>query len=1110
VKSLKLRFGILAVLLCVHQVRAQSTFGSVVGSVKDASDAAVPAALITIRDVDENLSRSTSTNDQGLYQFLNLRPGRYEITAAKAGFSTVKIPDILLESRQELRSDIQFQVAALAETVTVEATATAMNTENATIADSKDNRQITQLPVNYRGATTSPLAAILTVPGAQQDTSGNISIGGGMPTMIEYTVDGVSTVSVRSNGPLTDMYPSSEMLSEFKVTSINNNAEFAQMGDVTVSTKSGTNLIHGSAFWYHQNRALDATTYGATQKQAKVFNTFGGSFSGPVQIPRVYRGRNRTFFYVTYEGNRRPGSQLLQFTVPTAAMDAGNLIGLPGGSAVDPLSGAPFPNNQVPATRISPVASTFLSKYYAVPNFGSALLSNYRTLAPIPSTTNGYDFRLDHAISTRQQVYARWSWKDIPYYSANGLLPASNRDILSKNLIVSDNFTIRPNLINEFRFGISLWERTENFPIKGAEALKTLGIQGLDVSKHADAGAFPGIDFSDGTGFSTVGRSKDSPVRSRSYQFSNNLSWIKGRHSLKFGGDVRKLAYLDGLYFNGSDDFGNFTFQQGAFSGNAFVDFLLGLPYSSSFAITGPDLTQNVMHYQVFAQDEWRVTDRLTLNFGLRWELHPPFSEANGNISNYDPVTGNVVIPDHALPPATGFAASINACPGVTSALPCTKILSASQAGFPANLRWTYYRNFDPRFSFAFRPFRNNKTVVRGGFGVFTETTLGSLAYALTGIHTTDTRVFQNYQGAGTPPLWTLPQAYAGTQSLDAVGTQDFVVATDPHLRDPRTYQWTFTIDREIVRDTALRVSYIGSNSVGLIGEADLNQVHASTTPYSDSRKPNPDWSRILVRDGINFAAYHALQVEVSRHFRRGLLFQSSYVLAKNLGNGAGAAGGTGFQTEVGTIITDRFNTLLDRGNLSGTRRNRFLLSGIYELPFGKGRTYLTAIHPVANAILGGWDLSTVTMIESGPFLTAVTSRRTDQSNTNMNFRGVSVRPDRIGNGNVADPLPDHYFDITAFMNTPAGAGRFGNSSPGILVGPGTVAVAGGLSKNFRLKERLRVRLETTFTNILNHPNFAVPGTNISTPTSFGKVTSVQSAENSGNRVGQVALRLDF
>jgi len=976
-KSFALRFcGVLLVFFYLTRMHAQSTFGSIVGSLKDAADAAVPSAVITVRDMDENLSRSTTSNDQGLYQFLNLRPGRYEITAVKTGFSTVKISDIRLEARQELREDIQFQVAALAETVTVEAIAAVLNTENATIADSKDNRQITQLPINYRGATTSPLSSILTVPGVQQDSNGNISIGGGMPTMIEYTVDGVTTVSVRSNGPLTDMYPSSEMLSEFKVTSINNNAEFSQMGDVTVSTKSGTNLLHGSGFWYHQNRALDATTYGAAQKQAKVFNTFGGSFSGPVEIPKLYNGHDRTFFFVTYEGNRRPGSQLLQFTVPTAAMDAGNFNGLPGGATVDPQNGAPFPNNQVPSTRISPVASTFLSKYYALPNYGTSLNANYRTLVSVPSSTNGYDTRLDHAIGSKQQLYVRWSWKDIPYYSTNGLLPVSDRDILSKNLIISHNFTLRPNLVNEFRFGISLWERTEHFPIKGADALSTLGIQGLDVSKHADAGAFPGIDFSDGTNFSTVGRSKDSPTRSRAYQFSDNLSWIRGRHAFKFGADIRKLTYDDGLYFNGSDDFGNFQFQQGAFSGNAFADFLLGLPYLSSYAITGPDLTQNVIHFQAFAQDEWRVSDRFTLNFGLRWELHPPFSEVNGNISNYDAVTGNVVIPDHALPPAVGFAASINACPGTTSAVPCTKILTASRAGWPANLRWTYYRNFDPRFSFAYRPFHNNKTVLRGGFGVFTETTLGSLAYALTGIHTTDTRVFQNYQGPGKPPLWTFPQAFAGSQSLDTVGTQDFVVATDPHLRDPRTYQWTFTVEREISRDTTLRTSYVGSNTVGIIGEADLNQVHAGTTPYSDSGKPNPDWSRILVRDSINFAVYHALQVEASRHFARGLLFQSSYALAKNLGNGGGAAGGTTFQTEVGSIITDRFNTRLDRGNLSGSRRHRFLLSAIYELPFGKGRTFLSGVHPVANAILGGWDLSTVTMIQSGPFLTPSNSRR--------------------------------------------------------------------------------------------------------------------------------------
>ena len=336
------------------------------------------------------------------------------------------------------------------------------------------------------------------------------------------------------------------------------------------------------------------------------------------------------------------------------------------------------------------------------------------------------------------------------------------------------------------------------------------------------------------------------------------------------------------------------------------------------------------------------------------------------------------------------------------------------------------------------------------------------------------------------------------------------MVATDPNLRDPRTYQWTFTIERELPHDTTVRLSYVGSNSVGLIGEADLNQVHAGPTPYSNSLKPNPDWNRIFTRDPINFAVYHALQIEARRHFSHGLFFQSSYAFAKNLGNGAAAAGGTGFQSEVGSIITDRFNTRLDRGNLSGSRRQRFLLSAIYELPFGKGRSFASNMIPLGNAILGGWELSTVTMIQTGPFLTATTSRRLDQSNTNMNARGVTVRPDRIADGNLPNPTPDRWFDINAFIPTPAGANRFGNSGPGILVGPGTVAVAGGLSKNFPLKERLKMRMEATFTNILNHPNFAVPGLNVSNPTGFGKVTSVQSAENSGNRVGQVALRLDF
>src|SRR5262249_33965456 len=262
------------------RLMAQSTFGSIAGTVQDASGAAVPGASVVVKNLEDNTKRSTISDTDGEYRVLNLRPGVYEIVASKDNFTTATLPKVALDARQQLRADLKLEVAGLTASVSVEAEAPAINTENGTIADTKGFNQVVQLPMNYRGGNDSPLAALVAVPGAQQDSQGNFSIGGGTPAQIQYSVDGTSTVNVRFNGALANMNPSSELISEFKITQFNNNAEFAQIGDVTIITKSGTNHFHGSAFEYLQNSALDATTYGFDEKPHKAYNTFGGSFSG--------------------------------------------------------------------------------------------------------------------------------------------------------------------------------------------------------------------------------------------------------------------------------------------------------------------------------------------------------------------------------------------------------------------------------------------------------------------------------------------------------------------------------------------------------------------------------------------------------------------------------------------------------------------------------------------------------------------------------------------------------------------------------------------------------------------------------------------------------------
>ena len=345
----------------------QSTFGTILGTVQDQSGAVIPDAMVTATNLDTNTVRTATSNSAGQYEFANMQAGRYSINAEKAGFSAVKVENVTLEARQERRVDLTMGLAAVQQTVEVSTEVAAVNTENANIANTMNNTEVTQLPANYRGASTSPLGAIVASPNVQQDRTGAIALTGSLPFMTDYSVDGTSAVNVGVNGPAADMYPSSEMLSEFRVSAINNNAELASSGDVTVTTKSGGNAVHGSAFEYLQNRALDATTYGSSVKQAKVWNTFGASLSGPVVIPKLYDGHNKTFFFVDYEGNRKPGSQLVINNVPTAAMVAGNLNGVPGSPAVDPLTGQPFPNNQIPASVLNPVAQKLLSTVLSAP-----------------------------------------------------------------------------------------------------------------------------------------------------------------------------------------------------------------------------------------------------------------------------------------------------------------------------------------------------------------------------------------------------------------------------------------------------------------------------------------------------------------------------------------------------------------------------------------------------------------------------------------------------------------------------------------------------------------------------------------------------------------------
>jgi hypothetical protein len=1109
---------LIAIAITTPWANAQSTFGSIVGMVKDPGGLLVPGAEVKLSSRDDQSARTTFSDSDGAFQFMNVKAGPYEISVQAAGFASFRLESVRLEARQTLREEIALKVASASETIEVGDRAPMINTESATLADTKDFQQVSQLPVNYRGATTSSMALLTTVPGTQQDANGNVSVGGGLPSQVQYSVDGASTVNIRQNGALANMNPSSELISEFKVSQFNNNAEYAQLGDITIATKSGSDHFHGSAFEYLQNSVLDATSFGFPDKPHKTFNTFGGSLGGPVKIPGLTKDVTHTFFFAAYEGNRRRLVTPLFLNVPTAEMRTGDLTGLTGpngSSIVDPTTAQPFPNNRIPSNRINPVATALFQNYLTqLPN-SSAEGANYLQQTSTPSNTDGYDIRIDHTLTGKQSLYARWSSKNISTTVPIALLPSDRDHETDRNLLLSHNYAITNTLVNEARFGVSLFRLGVNFPIEGATAVEQLGLVGLDLSDHPTQSAFPTFNFNDGTGFSPIGRDKAGVTKSQTIQFTDNLSWAHNKHTLKIGVDVRRVAYADIESFGGSDDFGAFTFSSGTFSGNALADFLLGLPAKTYIAQSGPDVRAHTIQTGLYGQDEWRVNRRLTLSFGMRWQALPPFVSPLNNLTAFDKRNGGVIVPEHNVP-VQGFLQSINACSGpynpygVTNpALPCGPVESASSQGLGGGVRQFYKRNFQPRFGFAFRPFADEKTVVRGGFGIFTMTNLGQLSFNTTNIDVAVVRTTSNADPNTGQPTYQFPSVRTPDDPLTIAGTGDFYQNTPINYRDPQSAQWNFTVERELVEDTTLRVSYVGTNSYRMSQTVDLNQVRPGTSPYNPNRRPYLNWGRILSSENEGSVNYEGLQSEINHRSRGGLTLQASHMWAKSLGNVGGDAP-TAFSPEViyGTPVANRFDVRANRGDIAAVRRHRVLVSAIYALPFGSGRRFLAHMGPVSQALFGGWSISTISMWQTGPYLTPITSPSNDPGNLNLVYRGTFQRPDCIGDGNFANPSPDNYFDLRAFNPVPVGP--VGNCRVGSLVGPGTVAVAGGLSKTFAFGERVRMKFESTFTNLPNHVNYAPPSVDVSSPSTFGKITSGQTAENAGNRTGQVALRIEF
>jgi hypothetical protein len=1119
-------------------VWGQSTLGIVLGTVKDSTGAVIANAAIKLTNVGENTSSDTQSDANGDYSFRNVKAGTYTVSISRPGFQTFTARDVVLVSRETLRIDAQLTVGDVAQTIDVEARAGVIATDTPAITSTLTTESVLNLPSNVRaGGSTSPYALIGTLPGVQSDNGGGYSIQGGLPAQSESSVDGVSITNVTGNSPNRNLFPSVESISEIKVQGVGNTAEFGAPGDVTTVSKSGSNDYHGAAFWYHQNRAFDSRTFNQATLPSKIGNTFGVTLGGPVFVPKVYSGKNRTFFYFTWEGLRFPRQQTLTNSVPTARMKAGDFGGEPV-TIKDPLTGVPFPNNVIPENRINAAAKAIIP-FYPNPNVGSGARfvgANYIDNRVSTRESNQWDLRIDQQFTPNHSIFGRFSKKHGTTIAPNSLLLPSDTSFDDyKQAVVNYTWVIRPNLVNEFLGGVSYAPSGSEFPFDGRTFMNNLNFQ--DIQKDIFFNALPNFSIDRIESFS-----KGRPGRSVSWntQFIDNLSWVKGRHNLKFGVDIRRLRAETNLGFTTGDNYGDYIFR-GTFSGDSFADFLLGVPAETSVAVVQLDNDGRSTHYKTYVQDSFRVSDRLTLDFGLRYEFQPGYKDAGLNVANFDrtvPVTGRVVLPTDPkarefVAPAT--LAAVNACPGpAVGGVPCTPFVTAADVGIPESLRKNYYTQFLPRVGFAYR--MGSKTTVRGSFGLYNMVLLGSVFFSLTGTVQSDVRSFSNV-GADGRPIFTLPQTRPPNASgvrAASLGAFEFRTANQIDFKPPQMTQWSFTVDRQIAGSTGLRLSYIGNKSSQLPWAPDINQPAPSTTFFSQrplTDRPFPNWGLIYSRDAGANAIYNSFQAEVTRRFERGLTYNIAYTLAKNLADNAGP-NPTGFAGETGGgRVTNSLDRRADRGDVYATRRHRFVNTLVYDLPFGRGRQMMGSANRIVDGILGGWSLSSILIIQSGPFLTPTMSVG-DPSGTNAPRRGTQ-RPDRVGaaSGELENPTRASWIDRSAFVapgRVPGSAdqfnfnvgvrpgqdlppiGRFGNSGVGIIQGPGTFTWNAGLRKRFMITERANLQLEGSWTNLPNWTNLGDPNMNVADATNFGRITGPRSSDFGGNRTGQVSLRVQF
>ncbi len=1070
--------------------------GTIVGTVTDQAGAAVAGAKVTLVNERTGFLRAVETGATGQYVATSVPTGNYKATVEMQGFQKLVRSGLQLTAADTLTVDLNLQVGSVQETIEVNATAPLLQSQTAAVSSLVSNQQMVEMPLNGRTFT----ALLKLSPGAYTGSSGNlatsqyairgdvnISVNGSSAQNNTYLIDGVVNRNLWLSTLI--MVPTVDSIQEVRMMTSNYTAEYgAAAGAITiVQTKSGTNQLHGSLYEFLRNDKLDSNTFFNNRlgvgKPAFRRNEFGGTAGGPIR-------KDRTFFFTDYQGIRVRQPRTVISTIPGVAqrqwITSGDFSQL-GATIHDPTTAVggqrmPFAGNRIPLTRLDPAA---LSVTNLLPQPTSpAATRNFVFNPVIQQRTDQFDARLDHILRQSDRVFFKYSYDDTllltpgnvpapagtsipisPYLSSDGTDTGTQTPL--KNWSATFNYVkvIGANIVNEVRVGAVRWNQYIS-PLGNSLATATaVGIPGININDKS--GGLPSMAI---TGYRNLGDASTYPENSQtvSFQYEDILTVVRNSHTLKFGGQYVRNRFNGFSAFptRGTFDFnGQFTRQIGSTSAaTALADWALGATSGITRNVLVGTFGMRFYNLNAFFDDSWRATNRLTLTFGVRYELLTPPYEVYNRWSNFN--------------------------------LDSAQLEIAGRNGASRRLRKLDTNNLAPRLGITYMLTGDRKTVLRAGFGSsFVEAGQGggqlykNLPFFYSNVLATDQnaapprRLSQGLDAPVPPDLNNNAQLSGGSPN-----------AWDYGLKSTNTMQWSLGIQREVWPDLLVDASYVGTRTLGLIANVNINQSvpGAGAQPQ---RRPffavNPNVTNISYRTNFGAAKYHSMQMRVEKRARGGLTISLAYTWSHFLSNGGNINGGGNAPPQ------DARCYRCEWGSMPEDRRHIAVFNHVWEVPFGKGRRYATG--GPAAFVLGGWSVNGIWSMSTGEHFTATSATAVSNS-----AGGGGDRPNRIADGNLPKDQRtiDRWFDLTAFAS-PAQF-TFGNSGRGILVGPGNFNVDAGIHRQFAISERYKLTFRWEMFNSFNRANFVSPNSAI------GNAQAGQISATAPARIQQAALKFVF